>query len=170
MPASVSPVFANGASTGAMQFLYNAASQEKWKFDKLSKSYQNKTDTLTGKKFHPTALQDIEEGGSCATRLSNAFNRAGYDTLGDAFKNTPITTVGDGLGGRYIMGAASLADHLGVDGASYIVNDMSSIQGKRGIIYFENYHIDLYDGTNMVGNGGVTLGYTDNKIYFMELK
>jgi len=124
---------------------------------------------LKGKNFHPTALEAIN-GASCATRMSNAFNRAGYDTLEDAFRNTDHTTVGDGLGNRYIMGAANLANHLRVASDKYLVTDLSSIQGQTGIIYFQNFHIDLFNGSEMVGNGPIPSSYFKNQpTYFMPL-
>ena len=139
-----------------------------WDFKKLKDAYQGKRDMLDGKKFHPTALDAIESGGSCATRLSNAFNRSGYDTLEDAFRNTDFSTVGDGLGNRYIMGAANLAAHLGVPTPKNRIDNISSAKGKEGIIYFNNHHIDLFDGNRMVGNGAVTSNYTSKTMYFME--
>ncbi len=148
---------------------------EQWNYDKLESAYQGKSDLLKGKKFPQWALNAINasDGGSCATRLSNAFNRAGYNTINEAFKNTPTPTVGDGLGSRYIMGADALAKHLGVvkKGSKQPnrINDISSIQNKVGIIYFENFHIDLWDGNEMVGNGEVSDKYTSKPMYFKEL-
>ena len=63
----------------------------------------------------------------------------------------------------------SINDDLTIDQSINIVDSISSIQGKQGIIYFENYHIDLFDGKGMIGNGQVTPNYSDNKIYFKEL-
>ena len=146
---------------------------EPWSFEKLKDAYQTKEALLKGKNFHPTALRVINDpirGGSCAVRLSNAFNKAGYDVLDDAFKNTDFVTVGDGHGGRYIMGADDLARHLGVATRENRVGDMSEVAGRQGIIYFENYHIDLFDGSEMVGNDGpVADAYTERSIYFLDL-
>ncbi len=171
--------FANGAVTAALAHAFNqeaTAQKEKWDYKKLSKSYQDKDTMLKGKKFHQTALDAIEDGGSCATRMSNAFNRAGYDVLDDAFNNTPLTTVGDGLGNRYITGAQNLALHLDVYSEANLVTDISTISGKQGIIFFRNpsaggyNHIDLYDGSKMRGNGFVPARALKSDIYFRELK
>jgi hypothetical protein len=133
---------------------------------------------LIGKNFHKTAKDAIEGDGSCATRLSNAFNRAGYVALYQAFENSNVVTVGDRVKGgerRYVMGAEHLATHLGVKQAGNTVSDISEIAGKKGVIYFRNpdedlTHIDLYDGKEMVGNGPLTSSYTDGQVYFMELR
>ncbi len=142
---------------------------EAWLYSTLNRNYQGKRAMLQGKNFHPTALSAINSGGSCAARMSNAFNRAGYKLLEDAFKMTSIPTVGDGLGNRYILGAHKLAEHIGVTDQKYRITDIKCISGKKGILYFENYHIDLYTGSEMYGNGPISADYTSKTIYFMEL-
>ena len=161
--------FANGAVTGAFVMMYNEMAHE-MSYEKLEKAYQTKLDMLKSHKLHSSALSAIEAGGSCATRMSNCINGAGYDLLDQAFATQGVGTVGDSNGNRYIMGAGNLARFLGVQSQKYLISDMASIAGKQGIIYFQNYHIDLYNGASMVGNGQVTSGYTNKNTYFMELK
>jgi hypothetical protein len=163
--------FANGAVSAAFAHLFNNEAK-KWSFEKLKDSYQTKGElmpNLENSKFPRWAIDaiDASDGGSCATRMSNAFNRAGY---GDFIEGAP-RRFGDGSGNYYVLGAAELADHIGVASSKYLVTDLSSISGKTGIIYFENYHIDLYDGSSMVGNRGYTEQYFNKKsTYFMEVK
>ncbi len=163
--------FANGAVSAAFAHLFNNESK-KWSFEKLKDSYQTKGElmpNLENSKFPPWAIDaiDASDGGSCAARMSNAFNRAGY---GDFIEGAP-RRFGDGSGNYYVLGAAELADHIGVASSKYLVTDLSSISGKTGIIYFENYHVDLYDGSGMVGNRGHTEQYFNKKsTYFMEVK
>lgn len=96
-------------------------------------------------------------------------------TLLDAFHNTDFVTTGDGLGNRYILGAQDLALHLDVYTADNLVTDFSAISGKQGIIFFRDpsqggyNHIDLYDGSQMRGNGVVPLKALKSDIYFKEL-
>jgi len=44
-----------------------------------------------------------------------------------------------------------------------VKDDLSNIQGKKGVIYFDNYHIDLWDETNLVGNGSSAFDYINNR-------
>ncbi|MEM9078956.1 MAG: hypothetical protein AAGC43_18090, partial [Bacteroidota bacterium] len=86
----------------------------------------------------------------------------------------PYTTVGDGTGKRYIIGAHNFALHVGVANPALRIKNINSIKNKKGIIYFENFHIDLFDGVDMVGNDSVELdsneSYITKVMYFRELK
>lgn len=178
--------FANGFQTSVFQYLFNAASakvrvlKERYDFKKIFDAYQDKADMLEGKSFSEWALGVINDpnGGSCAVRLSNALNRAGYKTLDDAFKNTHLPTIGDGVSDdRYMTGALNLAKHLGVYAPSNLVTDVNSIIGKKGFIFFNGAgnhpytHIDLWDKSGMKGNGRLPPDVTNRaSIYFVELK
>jgi hypothetical protein len=66
------------------------------------------------------------------------------------------------------LGAGELAKQLGINWRAHQVLDSNQLIGKQGIIYFENYHIDLWDKYNMVGNSRSFYG--NKKVYFMELQ
>ncbi len=68
------------------------------------------------------------------------------------------------------MGAADIARHLGVIDNKFRISSLSSISGKKGIIYFDEFHIDLFDGSQLVGNGPVPIYYQDKPMFFMELE
>lgn len=119
------------------------------------------------------AMLDSENGGSCGARLCNAFNRAGYDIINDAINSSSTSTVGDGLGARYILGVEPLARRLGIIQNKYRIKNLSAIEGKYGIIYFENFHIDLWRADALIGNRyvleSVPFRYTRRAMWFMEL-
>ncbi|WP_248846343.1 T6SS effector amidase Tae4 family protein, partial [Pseudoalteromonas luteoviolacea] len=168
--------FSNGARTGAMQYVLNQVGE--WSYKKLSNAYQSRWDMMEGKKFQKWAENAIlsSSGGSCAARVSNAFNRAGYNDMLNAFKNTDFVTTGDGQGNRYILGAQNLALYLGVYDNANLVTNFTSIKGKQGIIFFRDpssggyNHIDLFDGSKLVGNGVIPSKAFKSSIYFSELK
>ena len=54
---------------------------------------------------------------------------------------------------KYIFSASDLATVLGMYDMSHLVSSLESIKGKTGIIFWENYHIDIWDGEKMIGNG-----------------
>jgi hypothetical protein len=152
----------------------------KWDFNALSSNYQRTQPMLNSLTFNKTnkdAILDIG-GGTCAVRLSNAFNRAGYiATMDQAHLNTNTSTMGgknnvSGIETRHVMGAHKLATHLGVVENGKIISDISEIKDKIGIIYFDNAHIDLWQGDEMVGNGALEPeSELNNKtMYFLELK
>jgi hypothetical protein len=105
----------------------------RWDFQKLSKAYQGKDEMLSDLSFNKWNLDAINsaQGGTCATRLSNALNRAGYRaTMDQAHLNTKMSTMGgknrvSGEEHRYVMGAHKLATHLGVVKNGKIVSDIS---------------------------------------------
>jgi hypothetical protein len=70
-----------------------------------------------------------------------------------------------------MTGAHKLAERLGLfpenNRYAHMITSLDSIQGKTGIIYFENYHIDLWNKNTMVGNGDDEY---DEKMYFLEVK
>ena len=109
---------------------------------------------------------DFKNGGNtCAVRLSNAFNRSGEKIP----KNSPRVvrnSTADKNGNYYLKGAYELAAHLQISSLKQYTP--TTLQGKKGIIYFENYHIDLWNGLTMRGNGAITSGYTSKKIFFKE--
>ena len=81
--------FANGFQTGAFQFLFNALVTQttRWSFSKLEAAYQTKQKILDDptkkfNEFEDEKIRDVEHGGSCGVRLSNAFNGIkGSETL-----------------------------------------------------------------------------------------
>jgi RHS repeat-associated protein len=155
-----------------------------YSYTRLRNSYQNKSNALGGKIISPSwALDAINasNGGSCAFRLSNAFNRAGYSsTLNYAWRNTTTRTAGDQFGKRYIYSAYEMGRYLGIDQPQYKIDDEFDIQNKQGIIYFFNYHIDLvywdigwfWDSAELVGNTGSSVSSLISKhtTYFMPLE
>ena len=151
----------------------------KWSFNKLLAAYQSKADMdIPSKGGTLTQNFNIWKGNnaySCAVRLSNAFNRAGYSSVTrDAYKNTPYKTLGDRYGYRYLFRAKEMGKHLGLFQSKYRVENLNDIYGKNGLVYFENYHVDLiyatWSGPVMYGNGDYVQQYkNDARMYFMEL-
>jgi hypothetical protein len=169
-------------STALKEITENRFNNEagKWNFNSLDNAYQSKDAMLAVLSFNKWNLAAIEnkEGGTCAVRMSNALNRAGYTaTMDHAHLNTKISTMSgknsvSGEENRYIMSAHKLATHLGVVENGKKISDISEIKDSKGIIYFENAHIDLWNKDRMVGNGQLEASSELNKktIYFLELK
>lgn len=159
---------------------FDAFGLEAWAFTKLKTNYQTRDDMLKGKTFKPDWALGFIQKASCATRLSNAFNRAGYSLLDDAHKEGVYQTVKDQCNKYYIISAHKLALHIEMAKSKYRIKNLKSIEGKQGLIYFENFHIDLWDDKKMVGNRDghlhnpdyetIPSNNKDRAIYFMELK
>ena len=153
----------------------------KWSFWKLVNYYQSKN-----------AMNIPEKGGilaqnfrnwegnnayTCAVRLSNAFNRAGYSNVTyRAWRYTSYSTLGDKYGKRYLYRAKEMGKHLGLFNRKYRIYSLSDLKYKNGLIYFENYHVDIiYSGGNgtpyMLGNYWATISSYLNhgRTYFMKL-
>jgi len=155
-----------------------------YSFNALKSSYQG-SDALRSLGLPSWAIPfifDGTNGGTCAVRLSNAFNRAGYTNFLDSF--TPTNRIiRDSNNLKYVMGAHELATHLGVAKSANKVNSLDDLNGKQGIAYFWNFHIDLQQHETswwwpfgsgsypLVGNGDVAQDYIDrgNDLYFLEL-
>ncbi len=136
-------------------------------FKELKNGYEGKEKLVekmqwgNGKKWITNA---IENGGSCGARLSNAFNNAGSDYTSKA---SGVRKFKDENGKIYILGAGENATALGMNSQEYRVKGLSDIAGKTGVIYYENYHIDLWDGRDMVGNPGSDY---NKPMYFKEIQ
>ena len=110
-------------------------------------------------------------------KVTNAFNRAGYSYVTrKAWKNTPYRTLSDKYGKRYLYRAKEMGKHLGLFQRKYRVTNLNSINGKHGLVYFENYHVDIiyaYGSSGrpvMVGNGDNVQRYKNKvRMYFKEL-
>jgi hypothetical protein len=94
------------------------------------------------------------------------LNGAGSDFL----NSTNIQKFADVNGNYYVLDAQELAKGLGVIGS---IKSYASIQGKTGIVYFENpaeglRHIDLWDRSGMFGNSASD--YSNATVYFLEVK
>ncbi|MBB6523442.1 T6SS effector amidase Tae4 family protein [Pseudoteredinibacter isoporae] len=179
--------FANGARTATYQYLFNELS--KWSFKKLKESYpSNKglsggdvVDNAGGKVSSNFALRNTSKdplvranwSNTCAARMSYCLNKAGYPVPSPASLPSDIRALSSDGNGNYIYGASDMARYIeGVLGSPLTVkNDLSNITGKTGIIYFENYHIDLWDKKAMVGNTGSISNYIGKKkAFFWEVK
>ena len=145
-----------------------------YSFDSLESNYQHKNEMLSNIDIAQPNLDMINDGGSCATKLSNAMNRAGHNTTSQAFSTPDIRTFGDSQGNRYIFSALDMANHLGVNDSANLISGASDIQGQEGFIYFRDIssddglqgHVDLYDGSSMVGNGNDWYG---GDVYFQPI-
>jgi len=150
-----------------------------WSIAKLLAAYQSREEmnipAKGGTLAYNFSIWSGNNANSCAVRLSNAFNRAGYsDVTYRAWKYTPYRTLGDKYGNRYLFRAKEMGKHLGLFKRKYRVYNIDDLRYKSGLIYFENYHVDLvYDygaGPTLKGNGSVIEEYMQNhRTYFMEL-
>jgi len=146
----------------------------------LANAYQSK-DAMDISSKGGTLAQNfrIWEGNNaftCAVRLSNAFNRAGYSSVTyRGWKYSPYGTLGDKYGKRYLYRAKELGKHLGLFNKKYRVKNISDLKNKQDLIYFENYHVDIIyrgaSGPNMLGNWWATVAsyMSHGRTYFMKL-
>lgn len=144
---------------------------QKSKFAKLWDKYQTREEMFKDIVIHPANKKLIDLGGSCATRLSNAHNRAGYDDMNDAGSGS----FSDKSGNRYLMSAPKLAKHLNISLESNVITSMNDLKGKQGYIYFQKnssstyQHIDLVKNGVMRGNGAIEPRHFKSKVYFKAL-
>ena len=164
-----------------------------YSYARLRNAYQSREEAFRGRNrsdydnFYYYDAVWSSNGGSCAYRLSNAFNRAGYsDVIYRAWKYTRYKTLGyKPTGERYMISSYEMALHLGVKKASNEVFSESEVLNKKGIVYFhgsEGGHIDLLetresswwfgsDYAYVYGNGVEFADYITkfSHTYFMEL-
>jgi len=103
----------------------------------------------------------IKSGGSCATKASVTTNGIDPKILKDIVKNNAnVRKVKDTSGNNILIGAKEFGEAVGLKDPLYKVDthggeNLDSIKGKKGWIYFDNYHVDLWDGNDMYANGPV---------------
>ncbi len=162
-----------------------------YSFNRLKNAYQSRSQAFSGRKrsdYDAPYEYDLvwaSSGGSCAYRLSNAFNRAGYaNIMQSAWKYTKYRTMAyKPTGERYIYSSFEMAEYLGVFSSANKVNNASDMNNKVGIVYFHDSkggHIDLLetregfwsDYLYMIGNGEMVDTYMSehSSTYFMEIE
>ena len=107
---------------------------------------------------------NIIENGSCATKASVTTNNIDPGILKGKGRK-------DVNGNDVIIGAPQFSNAIGLDDSvNYKVDtaggsNLDSIGDQKGWIYFENLHVDLYDGKEkqMYSNGAVTHDYLNYK-------
>ncbi|KZW98173.1 hypothetical protein JL49_24965, partial [Pseudoalteromonas luteoviolacea] len=187
--ALVGGKFANGARTAAMMHALNGEMRSY--FQRLHDEYKliNNTpgkgyaiaDNAGGKVSQNFALRHSSDKATrenwentCAIKASHIENQVGENPIGhpnDYGSNIRVLTSNNG---NYIYGAKDFANRLTeLHGSGVSVSPgYQNIQGKTGWIYYDNYHVDLWDGNGMVGNAGYSFSsnYTSRKMTFWEIK
>ena len=102
---------------------------------------------------------------TCGIRLSHAMNHSNLDIPKPSSLPSNIKVLSSDNDGNFIYRAKDFSRYMEKtnDEPISVKDDLSNIQGKKGVIYFDNYHIDLWDETNLVGNGSSAFDYINNR-------
>lgn len=98
---------------------------------------------------------------TCAIRLSHAMNQAGLGVPSPSQLPSNIGALSSDSSDNFIYKARDFGRYMEKTNGKPIDvdNDLANIQGKKGVIYFDNYHVDLWDGSTLVGNGDAAQRY-----------
>lgn len=124
---------------------------------KLWQNFSNYYEPING-------TPDEKWKNTCAVRLSNAMNKGGNAIPSPSQLPSNIRVLTSDNSGNFIFGASNFANYMRLTNGDpeEVANDLSNIQGRKGVIYFDNYHIDLWDGTTLVGNGDNAANYIES--------
>ncbi len=116
--------------------------------------------------------KSFSEGGTCAVRVSSACNLGG-DPI-PAKKDLPkgVRMLKDAEGNSYIYSAGEFAKYVSNRyGPPENIKSFDVISGKKGFIYFSSGHVDLFDGSDLVGNTGQGNDYLNrsSRVQFWQL-
>ncbi len=146
----------------ALVHLFNAESRQKYTqelYNKMVDSYDgNGQDIITKAGGKLRANRDSNPSAfakDCAIRLSYSLNGAGHPIASPSSYPESIRVATSENSGNFIYGTPGIQRYLNTEfGSGTVVTDMNSLVGKQGITLYENYHADLYDGSDLIGNAG----------------
>lgn len=108
---------------------------------------------------------DDDWENTCGIRLSHAMNNSNLNIPKPSSLPSNIKVLSSENDGNFIYRAKDFSRYMEKTNGEPIKvkNDLSNIQGKKGVIYFHNFHVDLWDKTTLVGNGNSASDYINNR-------